>query len=106
MFTPHPVGSVLLSEFMKPEIALILTRVHQIATVGNFLDAWRNPKKRRELVECFDTSDQAACAAQVMMTWFRDPSTPSSVPLQGESIILDWYMSDIQVPVHIPKAYT
>lgn len=65
----NPILDLSLSQVVKPEIALVLSRVHGVHTVGGFLRAWRSPRRRQQLCQAFDSPAQARHAAAVCATW-------------------------------------
>lgn len=74
--TKNPILELPLSQVLKPEIALVLSRVHHVHTVGGFLRAWRSPRKCQQLMQAFDSPAQARHAAAVCSTWLgvRSPA--------------------------------
>ncbi len=67
---------------MRSEIALPLQHVLQLYTVGNFLNAWRNPRNHKSIEQVFDTPQQAHHAAAVCATWLgiQTLAAPTPVP--------------------------
>ena len=61
----HPVLDMRLDEVMKDDIALPLQHVLKLYTVGNFLNAWRNPKNHKSIEQVFETPEQARHAVAV-----------------------------------------
>jgi hypothetical protein len=79
----HPVMDILLSDIMRSEIALPLQHVLHLYTVGQFLNAWRNPKNHKSIEQVFDTPAQAHDAATVCAAWIGIPVAVGNNPNVG-----------------------
>jgi hypothetical protein len=86
----NPVLDVLLTDVMRPEIALPLQQVLGLYTVGNFLRAWRDPRNQRSMQQLFESPEQARHAAATCAAWLgvRGSITFSAIPQwwAGDSI--------------------
>src|SRR3954471_22066141 len=82
MMNKNPILDVPLTQVLRAEIALPLSQVLHVYTVGNFLRAWKSPKSQRSIEQIFDTPEQARHAAQVCATWLGVAvvPTPQHVP--------------------------
>jgi len=90
MASRNPILDVPLSEVMRKEIALSLQHVLHIYTVGNFLQAWANPRNHRNIEQLFDTPEQARHAAAVCAAWLGARSAFTPVPMP----VLGWWRDD------------
>jgi len=81
MNSRNPVLDLPLSQVMRSEIALTLQHVMQIYTVGNFLQAWRNPNNHKSIEQVFDNPQQAGHAAATCAHWLgiKTIASPESV---------------------------
>jgi hypothetical protein len=61
----HPVLDMPLNTVIKNDIALPLQHVLKLYTVGNFLNAWRNPKNHKSIEQVFESPQQARHAVAV-----------------------------------------
>jgi uncharacterized protein YndB with AHSA1/START domain len=73
---------------MRTEIALPLQHVFRLYTVGNFLNAWRNPKNHKSIEQVFDTPQQARHAAAVCATWLGIQAVVAPNPIP------EWWARD------------
>ena len=87
--TKHPVLQLPLTAVMRQEIALTLTHVLQLHTVGCFLNAWRNPKNHKSIEQVFDSPQQARHAAAVCATWLGVQTQPTHRTALGA-----WWIGD------------
>ena len=78
----NPVLSLPLSAVMRSEIALPLSGVMGIYTVGCLLRAWRSPKNHRQIEQLFDSPEQARHAVGTFAAWLgvRTQATHEVVP--------------------------
>lgn len=78
----NPILDLPIGQVMRPEIALPLTHVMQIYTVGNFLSAWRSPKQQKGIEQLFESANQARHAAATCAAWLgvRTAAAPNPVP--------------------------
>ena len=78
----NPILDLPLSDVMRSEIALTLQHVLKLYTVGNLLNAWRNPKNHRSIEQVFDTPQQARHAIAVCAAWLgvQTLAAPDVVP--------------------------
>lgn len=90
----HPVMNLQLDHVLRPEIALTLQHVLHLYTVGNFLNAWRNPRSQKSIEQCFDSPQQARHAAQTCAAWLGVATPPSANILQMQA----WWRDD--APLH------
>jgi hypothetical protein len=79
--TKNPVLGLSLTQVMRSEIALPLQHVLQVYTVGNFLNAWRNPKSQKCIEQCFDSPQQARHAASTCAAWLGLATPPTLGPV-------------------------
>jgi len=86
----NPILHISLTDILRQEIALPLQHVLHIYTVGHFLSAWRNPKSKMSIEQCFDSPQQARHAAATYAAWLGVP-TPASLPA-----IAAWWPHDEQ----------
>ncbi|HEV7301848.1 MAG TPA: hypothetical protein VGN72_21105 [Tepidisphaeraceae bacterium] len=77
---------------MRSEIALPLQHVLNLYTVGNFLNAWRNPRNHAGIERVFDTPHQARHAVAVCAAWLgiNTHASVESVPA--------WWVQDTTAP--------
>ena len=87
--TKHPVLQLPLTAVMRHEIALTLTHVLQLHTVGCFLNAWRNPRNHKSIEQVFDSPQQARHAAAVCATWLGVQTQPTHRTALGA-----WWVGD------------
>ena len=78
----NPVLSLPLAAVMRSEIALPLTGVMGIYTVGCLLKAWRSPKNQKQVEQFFDSPEQARHAVGTFAAWLgvRTLATHEPVP--------------------------
>lgn len=84
----NPILTIPLTQVMRPDIALPLQHVLQVYTVGNFLNAWRNPKSQRSIEQCFETPQQARHAASTCAAWLGLATPPTLGPVPA------WWVGD------------
>lgn len=65
----NPVLDLPIEEVVRPEIALVLSQVCRIRTVGGFLRQWRDPRQAKLICQAFDTPEQAKHAAATCSAW-------------------------------------
>ena len=82
LMSRNPILDVSLTQVMRSEIALPLQQVLHIYTVGNFLNAWRNPKNHKSIEQVFDSPQQARHAIAVCAAWMgvQTVAAPNPVP--------------------------
>ena len=83
-----PVLDIPLTEVMKPEIALVLRGVLKLYTVGNLLNAWKNPANHRSIERVFDSPKQARNAVATCATWLGINCLPS------HEVPQTWWITD------------
>lgn len=93
MSSKNPVLDLPLNDVMRSEIALPLQHVLKLYSVGNLLNAWRNPKNHRSIEQVFDTPQQARHAIAVCAAWLgiQTLATPNPVPA--------WWVRDERMAV-------
>jgi hypothetical protein len=84
----NPILDLPLSDVMRSEIALPLQHMLNLHTVGNFLNAWRNPRNHASIERVFDSPYQARHAVAVCAAWLGI-NTHASV----ESVAA-WWVTD------------
>jgi len=89
----NPILQLPLSDVMRMEIALPLQQVLHLYTVGNFLNAWRNPKNQRSIEQLFDSADQARHAAATCAAWLGIPTKPTAPQVAA------WWRGDDLMPL-------
>ena len=88
----NPILGLSLTSVMRPEIALPLQHVLQLYTVGNFLNAWRNPKAQKSIEQCFDSPEQARHAAQTCAAWLGINIAPTH-----QTAVTAWWKRDDKI---------
>jgi hypothetical protein len=86
--TRNPVLDIPLSAVLRTEIALPLSQILNIHTVGNLLCAWRNPNNHKSIERLFDTSKDAENAVATCATWLGIQMKPQHTPITG------WWKED------------
>ena len=79
---------------MRSEIALPLTHVLHLYSVGNLLKAWRSPQKQRTIEQLFDSPEQAHHAVAVCAAWLGIRSSVTNNLDAGK-----WWPSDESKPL-------
>src|SRR4051794_2239233 len=88
MTSRNPILDLPLSEVMRSEIALTLQHVLKLHTVGNLLNAWRNPKNHRSIEQVFESPQQARHAVAVCAAWLGVQS------LASQPSVAPWWIGD------------
>lgn len=90
----NPILDLSLQLVMRQEIALPLQHVLKLYTVGNLLNAWRNPKNHRSIEQIFDSPQQARHAVAVCAAWLgvQTVAAPNPVPA--------WWVRDERVAIN------
>ncbi len=91
MMARNPVLDLPLSEVMRTEIALPLSQILKIHTVGNFLFAWRNRKNQESIEQMFDSPQQARHAAATCAAWLGVPTPPA----EAGRVIAWWPLDEL-----------
>jgi hypothetical protein len=90
----NPVLDLPLASVLRSEIALPLQQMLHIHTVGNLLNAWRNPRNHRSIEQVFDSPQQARHAVATCAAWL---GVRSSVSL-GQ--VPAWWRTEEATPVY------
>ena len=85
----NPILDLPLTNVMRSEIALPLQHMLNLYTVGNFLNAWRNPRNHASIERVFDSPNQARHAVAVLAAWLG-VNTHASV-----ETVAAWWVSDV-----------
>ena len=85
----NPVLSLPLSTVMRSEIALPLSHMLKIHTVGCLLRAWRSPRNQKSIEQIFDTPEQARHAVATCAAWLGIRTQAIHDPLIG-----GWWRAD------------
>jgi hypothetical protein len=94
MSVRNPILDVPLIDIMRSEIALPLQQMLHLYNVGNFLQAWGNPKNQKSIEQVFDSPGQAHHAAAVCAAWLGVKIAVSHDPNLGW-----WWPADAGRPM-------